>query len=400
LRDLDRFRNARDRRPAPEWPWRVIVVAGLIAAAFTTWLAVDGRLSLESTGGSGTHEDLIRGEGGNPLDGGLLGGLDIIDGQEPLDEAPANGADEPTATATPELTPTPTPDPPPTPDPEAVTEASETPTPDPSASPSPTPTPTPDPTPSPSPHPLSCSRGVLLDFAGLSTGTVIDEQYAPFGIHISGVAKGEGSPNAIIVFDSNASGSKDPDLEVDVGNIAILADNLDDENGDGLVDKPDESIFGGKQIYVFDQPVSIGSFLFIDKDHGTPEKAIAYDASNNVIKQVLIPVAGNASVQTVHVDATNVSRFVIDYRDSGGLTQIEVCFQDPTPAVISTATPPPSPSPTPTALEIISLPSTGGRDGSGSSYFGLAVLITGAVSLVAASLVAIRFGGKRETDQD
>ena len=396
MKDLDRFRNARDRRRPPEWPWRVTAVAGLIAAAVITWLAVDGPLSLESTGGSGTHRDLIRGEGGNPLDGGLLGGLDIIDGQDPRDGAPANGADEPTATATPELTPTPTPDP------ELVTEPSDTPTPAPSPSPSPTPTPTPGPTPSPSPHPLSCSRGLLLDFAGLLPGAVIDEQYSPSGIHISGVANGEGFPNAIIVFDSNVSGSKDPDLEVDVGNIAILADNLDDENSDGLVDKPGENIFGGRQIYAFDQPVSIGSFLFIDKDHGIPEKAIAYDASNNVIKQVLIPVAGNASVQTVHVDAANVSRLVIDYRDSGGLTQIEVCFQDPTPspAATSTATPPASPSPTPTALEIISLPATGGDDGSGSNYFGLAVLITGAVSLIAASLVAIRFGGKRETDPD
>ena len=68
-----------------------------------------------------------------------------------------------------------------------------------------------------------------------------------------------------------------------VGNIAILAKDLDDveppPSGDGLVDNPDENNFGGKQIYAFDEPVHIGSFLFIDKDHGTPDRAVAYDAS-------------------------------------------------------------------------------------------------------------------------
>jgi hypothetical protein len=98
---------------------------------------------------------------------------------------------------------------------------------------------------------------------------------------------------------------------VDVGNIAILAANLDDDlpppSGDGLVDDPDENNFGGKQVYTFDQSVHIGSFLFIDKDHGTPDKAIAYDGSNNVITQVPIPLAGNGSVQTINVNALTTS---------------------------------------------------------------------------------------------
>ncbi|HEV8574302.1 MAG TPA: hypothetical protein VGR43_06285 [Dehalococcoidia bacterium] len=366
----------------------------------TIWLTI-AALTSPSTGGGSSPGDLIRSDGSNPLDGGLLG--DVIDGQEPPGDAPAPGVDESTATATPESEPTPTPEPEPTALPEPITEASDTPTPTSSASPSATPTPTLAPTPSPTAPPLPCSRGLLLDFAGISPGAVIDEQYASSGIHISGQAYNNG-PNAVIVFDSNAPPTHDEDLAVDLGNIAILAKNLNDQNADGLVDDPDENNSGGKQIYSFDKPVAIGSFLFIDQDHNAPEKTIAYDSGGNEIKRVLIPVAGDGSVQTVHVDAANVSRLVIDYRESAALTQIEVCFQDPTPTppsvAISTATPPPSPSPTPTALEIVSLPSTGGDDGSSSSYFGLAVLITGAMSLVAASLVAIRFGGKREADQD
>ncbi|HEV8573280.1 MAG TPA: hypothetical protein VGR43_01090 [Dehalococcoidia bacterium] len=203
-----------------------------------------------------------------------------------------------------------------------------------------------------------CPTGFVIDFAGLPAGTILDEQYASLGVHISAIANGDGFPDAAIVFDSNSTDSElDADLRVGIGNIAILANNLDDVDGDGLVDRPDENNFGGKQIYAFDQPVFIGSFLFIDKDHGTPDKAIAYDAANNVIKEVPIPLAGNGSVQTIEVNADNVRRFEIVYRDSAGLTGIEVCpptgtvTPTPTPTGLLTPTPTPSstPGPTPTA---------------------------------------------------
>jgi hypothetical protein len=222
-----------------------------------------------------------------------------------------------------------------------------------------------------------CPPGFVIDFSGLPAGTVLGEQYASYGVHISAVANGE-HPDAAIVFDSNATGSNDPDLEVGVGNISILARNVKDENADGLVDFPDENNFGGVQIFAFDQAVNVGSFLFIDKDHGSPDKAVAYDASNDVIKTVPIPVAGNGSVQTINVDAENVRRLEIVYRDSGGLTGIEInCPGVPT----TTPTPSPTPTPrlltdtttptptlTPTVLEVvlppelpIRLPATGGR---------------------------------------
>jgi len=184
-----------------------------------------------------------------------------------------------------------------------------------------------------------CAPGFVLDFSGLPAGTILGEQYASYGVHISVVANG-GHPPAAIVFDSNASGSNDPDLEVDIGNISILARDLKDENGDGLVDLPDESNSGGAQIFTFDQPVHVESFVFIDKDHGVPDKATAYDASNHEIKTVPIPVGANGSVQTINVDADNVRRLEIVYRDSGGLTGIVINC----PA----ATPTPTPSPTPT----------------------------------------------------
>jgi hypothetical protein len=280
---------------------------------------------------------------------------------------------------------------------------------------------------------LPCPTAFVIDFAGLPAGTVLGEQYSGLGVHISAVANGEGFPDVAIGFDSNSTDeSLDSDLRVGIGNIALLADNLTDvkppPSGDGLVDRPDENIFGGKQIYAFDEPVHIGSFLFIDKDHGTPDKAIAYDASNNAIAEAPIPLAGNGSVQPINVDADNVSRLEIVYRDSGALTGIEVgCSAPPTPsptplatssppspspsatpdptptatAVVilpETATPAPTltvtatPTPTPTALDVVSLPTAGGRLGLVKDR-PIAVGLVGAVFLlVAAELLVLRSG--------
>ena len=203
----------------------------------------------------------------------------------------------------------------------------------------------------------TCAGSFTIDFAGLPAGTIIGEQYAAQGVHISGEANNNG-PDALIVFDSNSTDSNlDPDLRVGIGNIAIFANNLDDANGDGLVDSPDENNFGGRAVFRFDQDVSIGSFKFVDKDAPPPDSAVAYDASGNVIKQVPIPQAGNASVQTIAVNADGVRRLEIVYGDSGGFTGIEVdCPQQPTASPTGTAiarTPSPTaqaetPTPTPT----------------------------------------------------
>lgn len=199
----------------------------------------------------------------------------------------------------------------------------------------------------------SCPPQLTIDFSGLPAGTIIGEQYAGSGVHISAVANRD-YPDALIVFDTNAPPTHDPDMAVDIGNIAILANNLNDGNGDGLVDDPDENNYGGRAIFTFDQDVRIGSFQFVDKDHGSSDVATAYDAAGAVLTSVPIPQAGNGSVQTIAVNADGVRRFELVYRDSGGFTGIEVeCEQHeatPTPAVLpAVATPVPVPAPVPVA---------------------------------------------------
>ena len=172
---------------------------------------------------------------------------------------------------------------------------------------------------------------LVLDFAGQPAGTLLGEQYAGDGIHISAIAN-EGRPSQLIVFDSNASGTPDPDLEAGIGNLAIIPEHLNDGDGDGLVDVPNDSIRGGKQIYAFDHDRTVGSFRIVDIDHGVPAShfASAFDASGNLIVKVPIIIGTDGNVQTVNVNASGVRRLEITYRDSAGVTAVDLgCPPEP-----------------------------------------------------------------------
>lgn len=369
----------------------VVAIAALLGTAvMTTAPTVHSELERPAREAPDTKSMQLPPNGGRQVDGDSNGVLDTLDEERPT---PTSTPQE-TPAAVPEKTPNPTPRETPLTTPTATAAI---------APPAPAPVPTPSPT-TGAPRllaPPPCPDGFVIDFAGLPAGTILGEQYASRGVHISGLANGAGFPDAILVFDSNGSGSHDPDLEVDVGNIAILAKNLNGSDGDGLVDHPDENDFGGKQVYLFDHPAHIGSFLFIDKDHGTPDRAVAYGSGGDEILTAPIPVAGDGSVQRINIDAGDVSRLVIAYRDSAALTGIEVCppaaggtpeptaspTASPTPTASASATP--APNPTPTALLIL-LPPTGGGLGPVDGLPGVVLVTASALLVLAAGFMALR----------
>jgi len=228
------------------------------------------------------------------------------------------------------------------------------------------------------PAPTGQCQPIALDFAGLPHGTILGEQFASLGIHISGDATQRPQPDALVVFDSNTHHRPDThDDEVYIGNLAIIPNTVVDGNGDGLVDDFRDSFAGGTQVYTFDQAVTIGSFIFVDKDTGSAGKATAFDASGGVIATAPIPNAGNASVQTIDLNATSVRRLEIVYHDSGGVTGIDVkCPSTAEPGVLGETRGPSA------------LPNTG--SGSPDEAFpaekllapGLVLMLIGAVALV------------------
>jgi len=163
-----------------------------------------------------------------------------------------------------------------------------------------------------------------LDFATLPHGTVINEQYETNGIHAYAIANA-GRPNALVVFDTGYTGTPDPDLEVGIGHIAVIPENVNDGNNDELVDVPNDSAHGGTQIYEFTHDRIIHSLTFVDKDNGPAGTITAYNTAGQQLEQTSIPNAGDGSVQTVSLqDVGSVRKLTISYTDSGGLTNIRL----------------------------------------------------------------------------
>src|SRR5207247_3404514 len=126
----------------------------------------------------------------------------------------------------------------------------------------------------PSVEPGECpAPGFVIDFAGLPAGTILGEQYASRGVHIAGIANRD-FPNAVLLFDSDAPPTHDPDLHVNLGNIALLPMNLTDSNHDRLVDDPDENNYGRSEERRVGKEGKTGSFPFNEKEHGAPQQAI------------------------------------------------------------------------------------------------------------------------------
>ncbi len=164
------------------------------------------------------------------------------------------------------------------------------------------------------------NRMCELNFGDFPPGTKLNEQYAAYGIHISGNAYGS-FPDQLTIYNADGNGP-DPDLQTADGHVAIFPENITDADGNGTVDVPNDQGQGGVITITFDYDRTVTSFVFVDKENGPAGTAKAYDANNNLLTTVAIPNVGNGSVQTIAVNATGVRKIVFDYRDSGGLTDI------------------------------------------------------------------------------
>jgi hypothetical protein len=193
----------------------------------------------------------------------------------------------------------------------------------------------------------------FMDFTKLPHGSreiAIDTALAPFGISVSAVAN-SGGQNEVIIFDGDTPGGStdtnaqpDPDLRAD-GNqgdanlldgicpncagkhMLIIAENLvDTKTPIGLIDTPDDSANGGTISIHMSKPYYLKSFVLVDHENDPTATAKAYadDAKTILIKSVVLPITGDGKVATVVMDAANVKRLDITYKDSGGITNIDL----------------------------------------------------------------------------
>ncbi len=174
----------------------------------------------------------------------------------------------------------------------------------------------------------------------LPAGTIVDEQWAAFGIHFeSGSAT-----HPLMIFDSSLPTGGDVDLgtphedfggpgvgaggasgqpgenSVGLGNVLIIS-----EDGDTL--DPDDNAGGGSIIVTFDAPTDVESVQLLDIDGDEVAGTITtYDDSNSVIDAMAIAALGDNSVQTIDVGSTGVSTLEIFLISSGAVPAITVCL--------------------------------------------------------------------------
>ncbi len=196
-------------------------------------------------------------------------------------------------------------------------------------------------------------QSAILDFNGLSNGFVFvtdpnnpDQPYKDkYGIEIFGHKKVgiDNQDNFIVekldlmVFNSDLSGTADPDLEVDIGNILIIPHDDNDDNIPDNPSNPNDSPNGGWQIFHFDPPRFINSFVFVDADRNNQlgmDVATAWDgfdsntndcSGNLLAGPIQIQNAGDGSKQVLVM--MNIEKTVclkVQYMDSGAVGPINL----------------------------------------------------------------------------
>ncbi len=139
------------------------------------------------------------------------------------------------------------------------------------------------------------AHATLIDFNSLAHGEIVTTQFAPT-VTISAVNPNRPHDLAII-FDSEETGTADPDLEgppwaggnlapgTVLGKLLIIAENDVDANNDNLIDSPDDegSRPAGSLIFEFGQAVGVFGFDIIDIEGSIQEASTIEFFSGNTL---------------------------------------------------------------------------------------------------------------------
>ncbi len=150
--------------------------------------------------------------------------------------------------------------------------------------------------------------GIIFDSSNPTGGDVdLGSPHADFGGPGIGPGGGSGQPYPNTMAE---------------GNILIIAEDLVDGNGDGLVDDPDDEAQGGSVTFTFDEKVYLNSVWFIDDETGGTTMTVL-DEFDNVIRVIAVPVLGDNGAGEINIDENNVKKLVINVNGSGGISRIE-----------------------------------------------------------------------------
>lgn len=193
----------------------------------------------------------------------------------------------------------------------------------------------------------------------LAKGAYITNQYQDdIGLTISGESNHSGRTGDVIIFDSSNPSGGDWDLgtpnqafggpgqgsggamgaginNVAEGNLIILAENVIDNDSDGLVDNPDDDAAGGVITFDFDNPITIQAVTMVDLDDNANNTIKLYFADSRPPLVVSVPRIGDNSrkiVLTKEADNTWADKVVkveVSLSGSGGIAGLCYCLENP-----------------------------------------------------------------------
>ena len=193
-----------------------------------------------------------------------------------------------------------------------------------------------------------------VGFEEFATGAIASTVSTPLGaLTIRGHNPTLLVPNAAVIFDSAHPTSNDLDLGTPnedfggpgqgvggeagsafantepQGKILIVAENMEDKDGDGRVDVPDDSDLAGSMIelnFSAIGPVEVESLLVIDGELDRPNSMIVFHGPGGaVVGLAAMPSPGDNGVTNVPINVGNVERMV--FRLSGSTAIDDVRFR-------------------------------------------------------------------------
>ncbi|TCS59805.1 cadherin domain-containing protein [Primorskyibacter sedentarius] len=159
----------------------------------------------------------------------------------------------------------------------------------------------------------ACPEGYAkLDFEGLARGTVVYDQFE--GVTITAQReRNNTAENDAMIFDSNNWSGDDSDLSYDnQGNILIVSTDNNSSN-------PNDAI-GSSIVFDFDSPSDLHDIVLLDiEEEGGTITLTFEDGSTRVVD---IPGVGDNSIQTIDLNAANVTKMTIHLTGSGAVDDL------------------------------------------------------------------------------
>ena len=173
----------------------------------------------------------------------------------------------------------------------------------------------------------------VIDFEGLATGTIVDNQFPD--VTISAAASIPSYGNRAMIFDSANPTGGDLDLGTPnsdfggpgigsggqsnteaLGNVLIISE-------DGDSSDPDDDARGGTFTFTFDEPVTLNHLELLDIDSNEQGGSVITVTSNLETTSFTIPALGDNSLQLLPINIENVTEFVVDFVSSGAISEIK-----------------------------------------------------------------------------